>query len=394
MATTETEQNLLELARYVTAAQLKVVVRSYRGVLNYELGEDRPERRYVRLERDNDGSLLIQARLPAEEGAVVAAALEAGRDALRESRSSRSLRAGGAESQGQAEADDPGQADSGGASAMGDGDAGSVSAETTHTGDNSRENGGDRDGPPSPATPPPTVLVSNADALLLMADTFLSSCPAARAGGDGYQVVVHVDAAALVDDEDGSCQLEEGTPLHPETARRLACDASVVRILERDRRPLSGGRKSRSVPPALRRPTESRPRLPLPWLHPAAIPARPPHRPLGEGRANRPVEPHPALLAPSPAPPRGRLLDRTGRRRDAPLSPPRRPGYFHRSAASDRRPKRTASPERPAGIDAHRGDLCSRRRRPPGPRLGGQPALRRRPAPPGRRKGVPAHARA
>jgi hypothetical protein len=261
MATTETEQNLLELARYVTAAQLKVVVRSYRGVLNYELGEDRPERRYVRLERDNDGSLLIQARLPAEEGAVVAAALEAGRDALRESRSSRSLRAGGAESQGQAEADDPGQADSGGASAMGDGDAGSVSAETTHTGDNSRENGGDRDGPPSPATPPPTVLVSNADALLLMADTFLSSCPAARAGGDGYQVVVHVDAAALVDDEDGSCELEEGTPLHPETARRLACDASVVRILERDRRPLSGGRKSRSVPPALRRALQSRDRV-------------------------------------------------------------------------------------------------------------------------------------
>jgi hypothetical protein len=103
--------------------------------------------------------------------------------------------------------------------------------------------------------------VSNADALVLMADTLLSSRPAARAGGDGYQVVVHADAAALVDDEDGSCELEDGTPLHPETARRLACDASVVRILERDGRPLSVGRKRRSVPPALRRALKSRDRV-------------------------------------------------------------------------------------------------------------------------------------
>jgi hypothetical protein len=118
VATRETEQNLLELARYVTAGQLEVVVRSYRGVLNYELGGDGPERRYVRLERDDDGSLLIQARLPAEEGAVVAAALEAGRDALRESRSSRSL--GGADGPADAEADDPDQVDSGAPSAMGE----------------------------------------------------------------------------------------------------------------------------------------------------------------------------------------------------------------------------------------------------------------------------------
>jgi hypothetical protein len=83
VATRETEQSLLELARYATAGQLEVVVRSYRGVLNYELDADGPERRYVRLERDDDGSLLIQARLPAEKGALVAAALEAGRDAVR-----------------------------------------------------------------------------------------------------------------------------------------------------------------------------------------------------------------------------------------------------------------------------------------------------------------------
>jgi Domain of unknown function (DUF222)/HNH endonuclease len=258
VATRETEQNLLELARYVTAGQLEVVVRSYRGVLNYELGREGPERRYVHLERDDDGSLLIQARLPAEEGAVVAAALEAGRDALRENRSSRSLALDGADDPGPA---NPSQANSGRPSPTGDSDAGSASAETTHIGDIWRENGVGRDETPSPGTLPPAPPVSNADALVLMADTLLSSRPAARAGGDGYQVVVHADAAALADDEDGSCELEDGTPLHPETARRLACDASVVRILERDGRPLSVGRKRRSVPPALRRALKSRDRV-------------------------------------------------------------------------------------------------------------------------------------
>ena len=46
--------------------------------------------------------------------------------------------------------------------------------------------------------------------------------------------------------------------MHPDTARRLACDASVVRILERDGRPLSVGRRTRSIPPALRRALQSR----------------------------------------------------------------------------------------------------------------------------------------
>jgi hypothetical protein len=77
-----------------------------------------------------------------------------------------------------------------------------------------------------------------------------------------YQVVVHVDAATLAGDQDGAgaCELEHGRALPPETARRLACDADLIRILERDGRPLSVGRKMRSVPPALRRALRSRDR--------------------------------------------------------------------------------------------------------------------------------------
>jgi hypothetical protein len=70
--------------------------------------------------------------------------------------------------------------------------------------------------------------------------------------------VVHVDAATLAHDGDGDCGLEGGPALSPEVARRLGCDASVVRILERDGRPLSVGRRTRSVSPALRRALRSR----------------------------------------------------------------------------------------------------------------------------------------
>jgi hypothetical protein len=47
-------------------------------------------------------------------------------------------------------------------------------------------------------------------------------------------------------------------PLSHDALRRLGCDASLVRILERDGRPLSVGRKTRTIPPALRRALQSR----------------------------------------------------------------------------------------------------------------------------------------
>jgi hypothetical protein len=51
----------------------------------------------------------------------------------------------------------------------------------------------------------------------------------------------------------GGCELDDGPALSAETARRLSCDASVVRLSERKGKPLSAGRKARSVPPGLRR---------------------------------------------------------------------------------------------------------------------------------------------
>ena len=245
IATAETERDLLVVARHATAGQLEVIVRAYRGVLATAAGVG-PAERYVRCDHDDDGSLLLRARLPAEEGALVLAALEAGRDAIREGRAARPRRA------------DANHADPGAGAAETAG--GSASAETTQIGDTEPPSVDPRPVDPPSAEPPAAApTASNADALVLMAETLLSSEAAGRGGGDNHQVVVHVDAAALAHDhdgdrnEDGACQLEDGSALHPETARRLACDSSLVRILERDGRPLSIGRKTRTVPPAVKR---------------------------------------------------------------------------------------------------------------------------------------------
>ena len=75
VATAETEGQLLMIARHASAAQLERIVRGFRSVVGYELGRPEHESRYVRCGRDDDGSLLLRARLPAEEGALVLAAL-------------------------------------------------------------------------------------------------------------------------------------------------------------------------------------------------------------------------------------------------------------------------------------------------------------------------------
>ncbi len=201
----EREEDLLELARHATASQLERLVRGHRRVVATERAAagGRPER-WVSVEHDDDGALLLQARLPAEEGALVLAALDAARDELA---------------------------------------AADVSAETpTCKGDVSAE------------TPLPRPPVARADALLALADGYLAGDRGSRTGGDRYQVVVHVDTATLSGQEGGArCEIDHGPPLAASVARRLACDAALVHVLERDGTPLDVGRKTRSVPPALRR---------------------------------------------------------------------------------------------------------------------------------------------
>jgi hypothetical protein len=63
---------------------------------------------------------------------------------------------------------------------------------------------------------------------------------------DRYQVVVHVTAE--------TSQIEDGPHVTAETSRRICCDSTVIKIKEDENgEPLSIGRRSRTIPPAIRR---------------------------------------------------------------------------------------------------------------------------------------------
>ena len=64
-----------------TAAQLERMLRAFRRVSRAE-AQAAYEDRSVTWHWDEDGSLCLRARLPAEEGALVLAAIEESRDAL------------------------------------------------------------------------------------------------------------------------------------------------------------------------------------------------------------------------------------------------------------------------------------------------------------------------
>jgi hypothetical protein len=106
-----------------------------------------------------------------------------------------------------------------------------------------------------------SLRARRADALVALARAELSSDSCGIAGGDPVEVTVHVDVETLAADEIGDrCELTGGPSIAPETVRRLGCDPGVVRILERDGRPLSVGRRTRTVPPALKRALSDRDR--------------------------------------------------------------------------------------------------------------------------------------
>jgi len=118
--------------------------------------------------------------------------------------------------------------------------------------------------PPSDIDPEWSVAPANrqlrrADALALMAESFLHEGPKNVSTPERYQVVVHVDAETLRESTAGRCEIEHGPSMAAETARRLACDASLITVTENEQgEPLDVGRKTRSIPPAIRRALKSR----------------------------------------------------------------------------------------------------------------------------------------
>jgi hypothetical protein len=199
VAETRFERELLPLAFAMTAAQLERALGAYRRVGTREAREQQEDARLCWY-WDEDGSLVLNGRLAPEEGALFLRALEAAKDDLRR---------------------DGREGTNGSAEARREGAGGSAEARR----------------------------VGNADALVAMAERQLATSPAARSGGERYQVVVHVDADALVAAEAAGCQLEDGPALAAETVRRIACDVSLVTSLPTRRcstRLFAGGRRRRS----------------------------------------------------------------------------------------------------------------------------------------------------
>ncbi len=116
--------------------------------------------------------------------------------------------------------------------------------------------------PSDPKAKPNDVPAGNADALMVLARTMLAHGPAAGSGGDRYEVVVHVQEAMLTADGEGPApELEDGATIAPETARRIACDCGKVCVHEDGTgEVLSVGRKTRTVPAAIRRALRARDR--------------------------------------------------------------------------------------------------------------------------------------
>ena len=86
-----------------------------------------------------------------------------------------------------------------------------------------------------------------------MAEAFLAGHAAHGTGGDRYQVTVHVDQDPLATDGVMAATLEDGTGVSAETLRRVACDCGVVAVAGSDPAGMTVGRRTRAIPPAIRR---------------------------------------------------------------------------------------------------------------------------------------------
>ena len=210
VATPETEQKLLDIALAGTASHVERMVRAWRRVdrvIAAEQANARHLSRHLTTWIDDDGMLVLRGRLTPEIGAVLHRALEAAADQLfREAKAAPVI--GGA--------------------------AGDVSW-------------GQR----------------RADALGRLAEVALAADLNAGSAGDRYQVVLHSDATAADADGvpfDGALEVDDAAVhVSAETSRRLACDASVVRLHhDANGNVLDVGRKTRSIPSAIRRALSAR----------------------------------------------------------------------------------------------------------------------------------------
>jgi hypothetical protein len=260
IATEENEDYLLNIAEYGTAQHMEVLVRAFRTVSRIAdkpedfnaaeideckksvLGETKHELRQQEFEQesrsvscyqDDDGMWIIKARLPAEEGALVAKALQELGDSIADAKK-REVDNEKAENNGK-----------------------DVSAETEmeiFSFGSLIENEEEKEEEKL------TFPQRRADALVAIAEHYLASGSdgsqvlSSLKGAERCQLVLHVRAGSLnANSADLGANLD-GRWLIPNAARRLACDASLLVVQEDEvGNVLDIGRKTRIIPPAMAR---------------------------------------------------------------------------------------------------------------------------------------------
>ena len=211
VATPETEQKFLDVALAGTASHVDRIVSGWRRVdrvIAAKQADARYLSRHLTTWIDDDGMVVLRGRLTPEIGAVVLRALNAASDQLfREAK----------------QAPNPG----------------GLVAEVD-------------------------ARQRKADALGRLAEVALAADLDAGTAGDRFQVVLHVDATSHADAGDvpfDSALEVDDTAVHvsAETSTRLACDAAVVRMQhDAEGQILDVGRKTRTIPSAIRRALSAR----------------------------------------------------------------------------------------------------------------------------------------
>ena len=212
VATRRNEDSLLNVAFYGTAAHVETHVRLYRQVKRneaFEQGNLSHARRRLTLYPDDDGSWVIHGRLSPEQGALLSKALDAAKEQLFEEHKE---------------------------------EAEEVAREIEKN-------------LPNDKVLPYAFKSRQADELERVAESFLAGVKSESSGGDRYLINIHTDIETLKEEGTGAeSEIEDRGHVSAETSRRMACDCSVVHWHDDEEgEPLNIGRKSRSIPPAIRR---------------------------------------------------------------------------------------------------------------------------------------------
>ncbi len=273
VATPEREAELLKFARAGSAAKLERTVRMWRKLSrDAELTAEQARRRSRTFSVfvDGDGMYVVKGRLEPEAGAVLMRAVEAASDALFRSEGDAQDTAGsGRDVRGEAgdARPEPRQrrADAVGLLAERALAAGFGGGERRESEGDVDKMGGDLDELDGAQTSESDAALRGAPAETPGTNAENAANTSARVGSgtraERYQVMVHCDAATLAaEGEPGRSDLD-GIRVSAETSRRMACDAVVVAMAHaKDGSMLNVGRRTRTIPPHIRRALEERDR--------------------------------------------------------------------------------------------------------------------------------------